>query len=289
MISVFRHHDALRLFVEVARHPSFTSAALALNLTKGAISYQIKTLEADLGTALFVRGAKGVQLSSAGETLREACSSYFTEIENQIRALREPEASILTIGVSTYFASRWLSPRLTSFMQEHPKIQLRLQPMIRLFDLEKQNVDIAVRWGDGDWDDVEVTPFMPLPAFPVGNANARDLVEKIGIERAIQSLTLLRDHDDSNAWTDWLQIAGLPRPEKRATLIVPDPNVRVQAVIDGQGIALMDQMIGDEIRAERLFCLSDIQLHHYGYFLARPKETKNLDAVTEFVKWIQIL
>lgn len=283
----FRHHDTLRLFVEIARHPSFSAAAEALNMTKGAISYQIKTLEADLGLALFVRDARGVALTREGRALLAACQAQYREIEDQIQALKGASSKTLTVGVSTYFAARWLSPRLMSFLHDHPEIQLRLQPMIRLFNLEDQGVDIAIRWGNGNWDDVEITPFLPLPAFPVGNAATHDLVTRVGLEEAIRSCTLLRDHDDSNAWTDWLNAAALPLQTRRDALIVPDPNVRVQAVIDGQGIALMDQLIRDEIREDRLHRLSDVELTDYGYFLARPARAAYPDAVQLFVDWIQ--
>ena len=286
MHSVFRHHDTLRLFVEVARHPSFSAAASALNLTKGAISYQIRTLEEDLGVPLFRRSTRGSALTKEGRDLARACAGPFDEIESLLRALRSPAPPLLSVGVSTYFASRWLSPRLMSFMQQHPDIQLRLHPMIRLFDLEDQGVDLAIRWGSGHWTDGQVTRFMRMPAFPVGNAEARDLVQRVGMETAIQSLTLLRDHDDSNAWTDWLNAAGIAHPSRPATLIVPDPNVRVQTVIDGQGIALMDQMISGEIADHRLFPLSDVQLADYGYFLVQPNRTARQDTIGKFVDWI---
>ena len=283
----FRHHDILRLFVEIAQHPSFSEAADALNMTKGAISYQIKTLEADLGLILFRRNPRGVELTREGQFLLEACRAQYNDIEDQLRSLKGASLESLTVGISTYFAARWLSPRLMSFMQDHPGIQLRLQPMIRLFNLEDQGVDIAIRWGNGHWNDVEITPFMPLPAFPVGNANTYELVNRVGLEEAIQSCTLLRDHDDSNAWTDWLNEAAFPLRAQRAALIIPDPNVRVQAVTDGQGIALMDQLISAEIESGRLYRLSDVELADYGYFLARPDRAQYPDAVQSFVDWIQ--
>ena len=255
-------------------------------MTKGAISYQIKTLETVLGVILFRRSARGAALTIEGQKLLRECRPSYGDIEAQIAALRGPAMPALTVGVSTYFASRWLSPRLMSFMQRHPEIQLRLQPMIRLFDLEDQNVDVAIRWGSGDWVDAEIAPFMLLPAFPVGNAEALKRVKKDGIKEAIKSFTLLRDHDDSDAWTDWLNAADLPVKFRADTLIVPDPNVRVQSVIDGQGIALKDQMIEEEMKAGKLYQLSNVKLNHYGYFIARPNKVQHPEAVKVFVDWI---
>jgi len=287
MTPPFRHHDSLRLFVEIARYKSFSDAAEELNMTKGAVSYQIKTLEADLGTSLFTRTARGVALTQAGQQLQTVAQAHFQQIETELAGLRGRTDQALTVGMSSYFASRWLSPRLMSFMQDHPDIQLRIQPMTRLFDLERQGVDIAIRWGDGQWDDAEITPFLSLPAWPVGNAATLSLVQRTGLGRAIRAFTLLHDHDDSNAWSDWLNVAGLPQQNRRDTLIIPDPNVRVQGVIDGQGLALMDDLIGRELSEGRLYRLSEHELSSYGYFLARPYwHNASSGAVDAFIDWL---
>lgn len=283
----FHHHDSLRLFVEIARYLSFSDAAHALNMTKGAISYQVKTLETDLGLALFHRNARGVTLTAEGQKLLTLCQDHYEEIEADIQVIKGTSTRSLTVGVSTYFAARWLSPRLMSFMQAHPDIQLRLQPMIRLFDLKAQGVDIAIRWGNGQWQDEEIIPFLPCPAYPVGNRASLALVNEIGLEQAFSTFTLLRDHDDSNAWTEWLNMAHLPPRIRRDTLIIPDPNVRVQAVIDGQGIALMDSLIDRELHEQKLYHLSDQALADYGYFIARPRRDKVQNSVKAFVDWIR--
>ena len=286
MAITFRHHDTLRLFTEVARYGSFSDAAEALNMTKGAISYQIKTLEADLGLTLFQRNPRGVTLTQDGQTLLEIGRDRFQAIEAELTALKGPRPQSLTVGMSSYFASRWLSPRLMTFMQKHPDIQLRIQPMTQLFDLEGQGVDIAIRWGDGKWQDVDIMPFMPAPAWPVGNPQAAEKVQDLGIAQALSELTLLRDHDGSNAWSDWLAAAGLPRQTRKDTLIIPDPNVRVQAVIDGQGIALNDVFVAKEVQDGQLVQLSEVEISSYGYFLARPPETQNPESVDAFVDWL---
>ncbi len=287
MTARFYHHDLLRIFAEIARYSSFSTAASALNMTKGAISYQIKTLEADLGMALFQRTTRGVTLTGEGLKLLAICQTRYEEIETEIQALKGISSRSLTVGVSTYFAARWLSPRLMSFMQSHPDVQLRIQPMIEFSQAEMQEVDLAIRWGNGNWSDGTVTPFMHLRPYPVGNRAAADLVNELGIGPAISQLTLLRDRDDSSAWSDWLNAAKLPRQSRRDVLIVPDPNVRVQAVIDGQGIALMDDLVEGDLNAERLFRLSETVLPEYGYFLVQPHRTAPIGAVRAFSDWVQ--
>ncbi|MEH6547459.1 MAG: LysR substrate-binding domain-containing protein [Sneathiella sp.] len=283
----FKHHDTLRLFVEISQYSSFSDAADALHMTKGAISYQIKTLETDLDLKLFERNSRGVTLTFEGQQLLAASYPHYRDIEAELTALKGLLTQSLTVGMSSYFASRWLSPRLMTFMQIHPEIQLRIQPMTQLLDLDRQGVDLAIRWGNGAWDDVEITPFMPMPAWPVGNLDAAEKIRQIGPERAFSEFTLLRDHDDSNAWSDWLDAADLPLQNRKDTLIIPDPNVRVQAVIDGQGIALNDELVTRELEGGQLVRLSDIELVSYGYFLARPRITNHAESADAFIHWIQ--
>ena len=283
----FRHHDQLRLLVEMARHSSFSDATAALNMTKGAISYQIKTLEDELAMTLFDRTTRGVALTGEGLKLLAACQSRFEEIEADILALKGAVSRTLTVGASPYFAARWLSPRLMSFMQGHPNVQLRIQPMIQFSEQELQDVDLAIRWGTGHWPSGVVTPFMPLRSYPVGNAAAARLVHDIGIERAIAQSTLLRDRDDSTAWSDWLKAAHLPSQKRDDALIISDPNVRVQAVIDGQGIALMDDFVQPELAASKLFRLSETALCNYEYFLFRPHRIAETKTVQDFASWLR--
>lgn len=287
MSARFHHHDLLRLFAEIARYSSFSTAAAALNMTKGAISYQIKTLEGDLGMSLFQRTTRGVTLTGEGLKLLTICQSRYDEIEAEIQMLKGVSTLSLTVGVSTYFAARWLSPRLMTFMQSHPDVQLRIQPMIEFSEAEMLGVDLAIKWGNGNWKDGTVTPFMPMPPFPVGNVDVAGRVERLGIREAFTELTLLRDREDSNAWSEWLELAGLPPQARRDVLIVPDPNVRVQAVIHGQGVALMDDLVGDELVGGKLHRLSDIALPDYGYFIVRPDRAAASEPATVFSDWLQ--
>ena len=144
--------------------------------------------------------------------------------------------------MATYFASRWLSPRLMTFMARAPgESACRLQPLVDLIDLETAHIDMAIRWGRGDWTDLEIEPLLPCPAFPVtaGAAIARNGYADTGYWKCCcHRLTLLHDRENSNG-LGWIgtTAAGMPlRPSLRTVLSFPDPNVRVQAVIDGQGV-----------------------------------------------------
>jgi DNA-binding transcriptional LysR family regulator len=282
----FRGYDKLRLFDVAARHLSFTAAAREVNLTKGAVSYQIDQLENELRFKVFARLHRGVALTERGKRLWQASRLAFQDLEREIAALRQPDLGGITVGMSTYFASRWLSPRLMTFMAAHPRIALRLQPLIDLIDLRSENIDMAIRWGKGDWRDLEVEPLFSCPAFPVAGAAIARRVDALGLAAVLPGLTLLQDRDGSEAWADWHGAAGLPLRSIGDDLVIPDPNVRVQAVIDGQGLALNDSLVAAELAAGRLFRISPIELADYGYHLAYPHGALKDPGLLAFRDWI---
>lgn len=282
----FRQFDSLRTFTVVAACGGFAAAAERLNLTKGAVSYQIRQLEEALGFALFTRLPRGVALTPRGKVLQAAAGRAFDGLEAEIRRLQAADTPTLVIGVTSYFAARWLSPRLTDFMAAHPGLRLRLQPVVNTMDLAHEGVDLAVRWGNGRWRDVPCQRLFACPAFPTGNAAAAARIAREGAAAGFAGLTLLRDRDDSNAWSDWFRRAGLGVPGDADTLIIPDPNVRVQAVIDGQGIALNDALVGEELASGRLHRLSEVALEDYGYHLAYAAETARRPEIREFIDWM---
>ncbi|MEM7562107.1 MAG: LysR substrate-binding domain-containing protein [Pseudomonadota bacterium] len=284
----FRHYDQLRRFCLIARYSSFTEAAAALNLTKGAVSYQIDQLEEALGFALFHRDKTGISLTRQGQALLPSVINAFADIENEITQLRQQDRSAITIGMATYFASRWLSPRLMHFITAHPEIGLRIQPLIDLTDLRSNDLDMAIRWGKGDWpdDDLICERIFNCPAVLSSSIEIGKAIESRGIEAVINECDLLHDGDGSAAWQDWFEVAGLEYAPRSSGLIIPDPNVRVQAVIDGQGIALYDRLLNDEVAGKKLYQYKQVALEDYGYYLVHPKQSMTDSAISVFRDWI---
>lgn len=282
----FRSYDSLHIFGTVASHLSFTRAAAELNLTKGAVSYQIARLEQALGFPVFQRRQRGLQLTEKGRRLWHVSEVAFRDMEREIIELREAVPGRITIGMSTYFASRWLSPRLMTFTARHPKIGLRLQPMIDLLDLGAHHIDLAIRWGRGDWTDMEIEPLFACPAFPTAGADIKKQITERGLERCLAESPLLHDRDDSTAWQEWHVAAGLAYRTTRDDLVIPDPNVRVQAVIDGQGFALNDWLVANELDDGRLSKISDVTLADYGYHLAYQRGALATHGIRAFRDWI---
>lgn len=284
----FRSFDSLRLFGRVAAHPSFASAALELNLTRGAVSYQINNLEADLGFKVFGRQKKGIELTDQGRKLLKISQTAFDDLEKQIGEIRKTDSQDITIGMSTYFASRWLSPRLMRFMSSHPDVNLRIQPLIDLFDLGEVNIDVAIRWGKGDWNNQneKVERIFSCPAMLSAGKIIHQLIVDQGIETTINKVKLIDDREGSNAWQDWFDKAGLDYIESKNSLVIPDPNVRVQAVIDNQGVALNDALVDNEVKQGTIKQYDTVQLRDYGYYLVYPENALEQSALQAFRDWV---
>ena len=281
----FRSYDTLRIFQAVAEAGGFTAAAEILHLTKGAVSYRIKRLEEELGFPVFTRLHRQIVLTPKGRDLLRIAETAFRDLDRDIAALQEDDTGDITIATSTYFASRWLSPRLMTFMAEHPNIDLRLQPLVNLMDLRKSGADMVIRWGDGRWTDMESVLLFPCPSFPTAGGALAERIAKTGLRAVFADVPLLHDRDDSTAWQDWSRAAGQLYAPKRNRLVIPDPNVRVQAVIDGQGVALNDALVADDIAAGRLTRVSQVGLEEYGYYLVFPKADADVGR-RQFQEWI---
>ncbi|MEM7208934.1 MAG: LysR substrate-binding domain-containing protein [Pseudomonadota bacterium] len=281
-----QYFDHLRVFTLVAQHKSLTDAADALHLTKGAVSYQISKLEERLGFAVFRRSKTGIQLTEKGRELYKISAQAFDALDAGIEALQESRHAVITIGMTTYFASRWLSPRLMNFTSTHPDIGLRLQPTTGLVDPAKEGIDMLIRWGDGRWSDLEIAPLFMSPVAPTSGQSIAQRVDHEGLEHVLKNSILLHDYEGSHAWRDWHDAAGIAYKPDAEALVIPDPNVRVQAVIDGQGIALNDGLVDAEIRQAQLTRLSDSVLEKYGYFLAYPKDALDSPALRAFHDWL---
>src|SRR5688500_5865899 len=153
--------SGIRVFEAAARLGSFTRAAEELGMTQAAVSYQVKALEDRLGTAMFRRLPRQVELTAAGERLYRAASEAMTAIRTAVAELTETAGGILSVTTLATFAARWLVTRLGAFQLAHPAVAVRLDTSPRLVDLRHENVDVAIRAGAGDWPGLETHFLMP--------------------------------------------------------------------------------------------------------------------------------
>ena len=284
----FRNFNSIAVFIVVARHMNMGRAAAELNLTKGAVSYQIQKLEQALEFNVFERVNRQLNLTREGAALLNTSTKAYSDIELEITRIKQSQTTSISIGVATYFASRWLSPKLMNFMDLWPEINLRINPLIDLINVDNKDVDLLIRWGKGEWQDprMKVELILKCPAMLTASGSLGQKIEELGIESILESQPLLDDREGSSAWHEWFESAGIEEHASSKRLVIQDPNVRAQAVIDGQGLALYDDLIIDDIEAGRLYQYSRVKLNDYGFYLIYPETAGSNSAVIKFRDWI---
>jgi len=282
---------ALRAFEAAARNLSFTKAAQEIFTTQSAVSYQIRILEEALGVALFTRERRAVVLTPEGKRLLPAVQRGFGEIEAGIASLRVAKAKRpLNIALSTYFATHWLSRRLGKFFRDNPDTQLRLQhPETSPERLNRGEIDVAIFWRPTAWkapSGIDAELLFEAPVSPVCSPSLNRPPQSLHTPKDLRKHVLLRDEITEIAWNDWLALARIEHFEEIPEMSINDPNVYIQAAIDGQGIALADNLIADEIRLKRLIRPFDLEMPGYGYFVAVKRDARKHLSVCRFREWV---
>jgi LysR family glycine cleavage system transcriptional activator len=279
--------NALRAFEAAARHESFSRAADELFVTHGAVSHQIRALEADLGVPLFVRDGKRVRLSDIGR-------QYAAEVRAALLALAETTRRVragdrdrrLVVSMLTSFAARWMTPRIGGYIEKHPEIDLELLSTNSLADFTRDDVDVAIRFGSGKYPGLHTEELLDEVFFPAcaPHFNGGKLP---CTPTDLVSLPLLRSADEY--WRPWFDVAGLTDlPEPRRGTLYEDSSNLLQAAIDGQGIALLRRSLAmQEVVSGRLVRLSNIDgpCEWAIYFVCPPAQLQT-KRVQEFRTWL---
>ncbi len=246
--------NAVRAFEAAARHLSVTRAANELHVTQAAVSHQIKGLEEWFGTPLFRRSGRGIRLTEAGQDFFATARDALAEIAVAARRIRSGEDSgVLTVSTTDSFASTWLVPRLRRFRETEPEVEVRLATSDRLVDLAQEDVDVCIRFGNGDWPTFHVEELFDEIVFPVCSP---DLVETGPSLRAPADLkhhVLIHD-DNIPDWENWLRAAGVADEVDytRGPRYMRSNHV-IQAALAGEGVALgRSTLVAADMAAGRL-------------------------------------
>jgi len=230
---------AVRAFVAAARHLSFTRAAAELHVTHGAVSRQIRGLEAHLGVALFERRVRQVALTPEGLAFYGEASAALAQIGAAAASLmaRAPVRAV-RINVRPSFAVRWLIPRLPAFVARHPGIEPQVVTTTAAPAKAAERYDVAIRRGVQGWPPgVQVRPFLQDEALVVGApALLRDAAPRTPADLAPRVLLSARSRKSD--WDDWLRAAGMPRLRPAGRLQFDHLHLVLQAAVDGLGLAV---------------------------------------------------
>jgi LysR family glycine cleavage system transcriptional activator len=298
--------NALRAFEAAARHQSFSRAARELLVTQGAISRQVKALERSLGTPLFVRRGRLVELTDEGRDYLAATNSAFDIIEQSSRRITEGgRRAVLTANVLPTFAMRWLIPRLPDFAEHHPEIEVHLITSIEPVDFERGNVDVAIRVGAtpaggtrraparidlqmvDDWSNVRADFLMPDILVPVCNPV---LLARHRVTRPADlfALRLLHNATRVNAWPDWFAAQNVPYRPGADDQSYGHFFMSLQAALEGRGVALVPSALTeDDVDAGRLAIPFDFPVESQGdYYLLCRSQQYHTDRIRRFREWL---
>ena len=286
--------NALRAFEAAARHLSLTRAAEELHVTAGALSHQIRGLEALLGVKLFERSTRAIALTPEGQFIYPGLHAGFGQIKDAVAALRDRgETRVLVISTPPGFTSKWLVPRLYRFSADHPGIDPRVSSSMALANFKTDGVDVALRMVrlDAPHDpDLAVEKLIDVHCVPVCSPR---LIERLGPVRSrddFKRLPLI--HDDSMAsmpgWADWFKAAGVEGVDLSRGLRFNSADHALHAVIEGAGVLLAyDVLAYDDLRTGRLVVPDALTLDTArAYHFVCMKSRRNQANVKAFRDWI---
>jgi LysR family glycine cleavage system transcriptional activator len=285
--------NALRAFESAGRHLSFTKAAAELNVTPGAISHQVKALEELLKVTLFHRLTRALRLTDAGQEALATLSQGFDKLSKGVEQMQAHcKSGVLTISVSPSFGAMWLMPRLEKFRNRYPDIEIRIDGTDRLVDLARDNADVAVRYGPGDYNGVRVDYLFNQVNTPVCSPTLLNGNHPLNQPDDLRHHTLLHvDWKDAEAsWRMWLLAADLQDIDLTRGPHFTMETMAVQAALDGHGVALIgDILVAGDLAAGRLVRPFDESLSTpltFSYYLLGPKDGVEQPKVTAFRDWL---
>jgi DNA-binding transcriptional LysR family regulator len=237
--------DLLRGFEAAARHLNFTRAADELFITQSAVSRQIKTLEDRLGVSLFVRQARGLQLTSQGQQLFRAVSGALRQVTEVMDSLtRREQTTRVTVTSTLAFCGLWLIPRLGRFHRAHPEVDVRIDANDRVLNLDRERIDMSVRYCMPQMAPKGAVYLFNEELVPVCSpALLQDPSRPLGRPADLRHQVLLELDDPQGPapwlqWPVWLQQAGVPALKPAGLLVFNYYDQLIRAALTGQGVAL---------------------------------------------------
>lgn len=276
---------ALRTFEAAARHGSFTRAAEELHVTQGAVSRQVKALEATLEVRLFERDGRAVALSLEGRILAGAATAALEQLGEAVSKLTSP-AGLVTLSMLPSIAACWMAPRMSEFAAAHPEVELRLSASRHLVDFQREGIDAAIRYGRGGWSDLHAERLATENLFPVCSHDYAARLE-LGSPEDLSRVTLLHN-DVPDSWREWLEAAGCPDVYTEKGLYLDEDAALLRAAAEGEGVALgRSVLVADDLKRGRLVAPFEISIAAtYAYWFVAPADALRRREVERVRSWL---
>ncbi len=282
---------ALRALEATSRHLSFTRAAEELFISQSAVSHQIRHIEEIWGFKLFERRSRRLIITKEGQLIVPIVREFLDNIHRTLNEITNTESrSSIRVSLVQSLAVKWLVPRLGKFNELYPDISVWISTTDELVNFSTDEVDIAIRLGDGHWSDLHVDPMLQEYVFPVCSPNFLRRFTPPEHPADLIRYPLLYRHsfDICPRWRDWFRDAGitiksLPRGSRFA-----DTAMCVQAAIDNQGVALARSAhVEKDLESGRLVKLFDVYSEStVSYYLVCPQKVVSQPRIAVFRKWL---
>jgi LysR family glycine cleavage system transcriptional activator len=283
--------NPLHVFEVAARVGSFTRAAEILSVSPSAVSRQIATLESFLDVRLFHRAREGNVLTETGEEYYRAISPAFEIITSATdRVMRAQDSAPLNVRVPATFAVHFLIPRLSEFKEEHPGTNVRIITGFGPVDFVREDVDISIQVGTGDWPGTESKMLFANWIQPMCNPKLFKHGKPIKIIDDLRGYRLLISNNRRNDWRDWLEVMGRSDFPLQEMEVVEFPNsmLAYQAAADGLGIVIGQiPVLGPQFAGQSLVRLFDGPIRQGSYYAVWRAETGPSRKARQFLSWLQ--
>lgn len=283
--------NPLRVFEACARHGSFLRAAEELAITPGAVSRQIKTLEAELEVRLFDRFNRAVRLTESGRQLATGVRQGFSTLQASVDAVRSRRDAPLVVSVVHSLAAKWLVPRLQHFQQRHPEVQILIDASDAPADLARDGVDVAIRLGRGPYPGLHATHLIETVLVPVCSP---DLLARLGPFDTAHDLArapLLHDvrmAQNEPTWPEWLAAAGAAEADTGTGPQFSNSYLAIEAALTGRGVALAQEaMVLDDLASGRLVKPFGVTLESpFSHWVLSLPEKADQPSIRRFRTWL---
>jgi len=281
--------NGLRQFYWAAKYESFKQAALALHISEAAISQQIRNLEATLKVKLFDRGHQKVILTRKGRQLFPFVQTAFINFQEGLNTItNDPEPNRLRVSTIPSIASNWLIKRLTNFNKLHPELSINIDTSLGLIDFEADNIELAIRYGSGDYPGLKTEFLMQDPTVLVCDPKlvTDGVIRRDDILR-IPSIvgTTSGVKQSMNEFKNFYQIAD---NSQHQTLLLKDGALGVEAARSGQGITLQRMsLVVDLIETGELVFGTDFASTAFNIYAVAPNENFKNPKVAKFLVWLK--
>jgi LysR family glycine cleavage system transcriptional activator len=285
----------LKVFWAAARHGSFVKAASELHVTASAVSLQIRQLEDELGLKLFDRTPRGLALTAVGARVLPDVTSAFERLRDTFAALGvdQDSAHALTVSAAPSFATKWLLPRLSRFVEANPDIEVSIKATVELADFVANEADLGIRYGHGDYPDLVTELLMREMVFPVCSP-AMLAASPLSTAALLTTATLLHDdsadqHEALPGWKMWLRAAGIDGVDWKRGPRFNQTALAIEAAAGGLGVALAPAvLVAGDLASGRLVRLASAEVSEpFAYYLVYPKDRAEREPVQIFRSWLQ--